>query len=129
MRGIWVCGVLGLLPLVGCSSSVSTAASDVASEFYRTVTAGDGAAACDLLAPQTIHELEQSSQAPCRMAILQEDIPEAGEVVELKRFGSEAQVRLRADTAFLAEFDKGWKVVAVSCASRGDLPYDCRVSG
>ena len=31
----------------------------------------------------------------------------------LQRFGNQAQVRLVGDTAFVAEFGSGWKIVAV----------------
>jgi hypothetical protein len=132
-RAVRVAAVL-LTPIVvqalaGCGSSASTAVSSVAERFYAAVASGDGAAACALLAPPTVDEVEQSGQAPCRTAILDEDIPPAGEVAELKRYGDEAQVRLRGDTAFLAEFDDGWKVVAVGCTSRDELPYDCKVKG
>jgi hypothetical protein len=118
-----------VLASAGCGSDVSTAASSVAERFYAAVAAGNGAAACALLAPPTIAEVEQSGQAPCRQAIMDEDIPSAGQVVDQQRFGDQAQVRLRGDTAFLAQFADGWKVVAAACTWRGELPYDCKVKG
>jgi hypothetical protein len=118
-----------LLASAGCGSDISTAVSSVAERFYAAVASGNGTAACALLAPPTAHEVLQAGQAPCGTAILKEDIPAAGQVVDEKRFGDQAQVRLRGDTAFLAQFADGWKVVAAACTSRGELPYDCKVKG
>lgn len=115
--------------IAGCGSTAPTAVSGVTERFYAAVASGNGEAACALLAPPTIDEVEQSGQASCSSAILDEDVPQAAEVLELQRYGDEAIVRLRGDTAFLAEFDDGWKVVAVACISRGELPYDCKVKG
>lgn len=122
-------GALLALALCGCGSAGNAQAAEVARSFYGAVATNDGAAACDLLAPQTLHKLEQSAQAPCRTAILDEDIPDAGEVRMLERFGRQAQLRFGGDTAFLAEFGDGWRIVAVSCRPRGELPYDCAVEG
>jgi hypothetical protein len=122
-------GALVALALPGCSSAGSGQVSEVATAFYRAVAADDGATACGLLAPRTRQELEESAQAPCRAAILEEDIPAAGEVAKVERFGNQAQVRFDADTAFLAEFEEGWRIIAVSCRARADLPYDCGVEG
>jgi len=132
MRGVSVfgAGVLVALTVSGCGGGAGSAqAADVARSFYAAVAADDGATACDLLAPQTLRELEESAQAPCRTAILEEDIPDAGEVVKLERYGNQAQARFRGDTAFLAEFEQGWRIVAVSCRPRADQPYDCGVEG
>ncbi|MGH3331739.1 MAG: hypothetical protein ACRDPJ_10615 [Nocardioidaceae bacterium] len=48
---------------------------------------------------------------------------------EVSRFGNQAEVKLIGDTAFLAEFGTGWKVVAAACTHRAALPYDCQVKG
>ena len=124
-------GLVGVLVLTmaGCGSSESSAVPEVAQRFYRAVAAGDGAAACALLAPPTVAEVEQTAKAPCRTAILDQEIPAAGEVTRSARYGGQAQVRLRGDTAFLSEFGDGWKVVAAGCTARGEAPYDCKVSG
>ncbi len=126
--GVVLVGVL-VLTAAGCGSSGPAAVSDVAQQFYRAVESGDGATACALLAPPTVDEVEQTAKAPCRTAILDEDLPDAGAVTGSARYGGQAQVRLRGDTAFLSEFADGWKVVAVGCTARGEAPYDCRVSG
>jgi hypothetical protein len=121
--------VVAMLASAGCGSDISSAVSSVANRFYTAVASGNGAAACALLAPPTRDEVERSGEAPCSSAILDEDIPDAGQIVEQKRFGDQAQVRLRGDTAFLAQFTDGWKVFAAACTSRGELPYDCKVKG
>lgn len=118
-----------LVAAAGCGSDISTAVSSTAGRFYAAVASGNGAAACALLAPSTVHEVQQSEQAPCGTAIMKEDIPAAGQVVDQKRYGDQAQVRLSGDTAFLAQFADGWKVVAVACTPRGEQPYDCKVKG
>lgn len=124
-------GLVGVLVLTaaGCGSSGPAAVTEVAQRFYRAVGSGDGAAACALLAPPTLEEVEQSADAPCRTAILDVDLPAAGEVTGSSRYGGQAQVRLRGDTAFLSEFGAGWLVVAAGCTARSEAPYDCKVSG
>jgi hypothetical protein len=118
-----------LLAATACGLSNDAAVADVAVEFYGAVEAGDGAGACALLAPTTRAELEQSAQAPCEVAVLEEDIPTVGEPRRTRRFGNQAVVGFGADTAFLAEFHTGWKVVAVACEPRPAAPYDCLVKG
>ena len=113
----------------GCSSTAPAASSRAAEQFYAAIEADDGAAACALLAPQTREEIADSGQTSCSAAILDEDIPDAGAVTELRQYGTHAQIELSGDTAFLAEFDDGWKVVAAACTARGELPYDCKVKG
>ena len=113
--------------MTGCSSASTPAVSDAAVGFYRAVSAHRGQAACALLAPETVHELVQTASAPCRTAILEEDLPEPGGVLSVERFGNQAQVRLQGDTVFVAEFSGGWRIVALSCTPRRSLPYDCEV--
>ena len=124
--------VAGLLasavPLSGCGASGS-AAQDVAVRFYEAVEAGQGAAACDLLAPESRRAIEQSTRKPCADALRSEDLSAPGRVVETERFGNQAQVRFDHDTAFVAEFDEGWRLVAAGCTPREPLPYDCTISG
>lgn len=120
--------VSGSLLLVGCGASGSTA-EDVASRFYAAVESGQSSTACDLLAPETRHKLEQSAGQPCAEALLSEDIPTPGESVETQRFGNQAQIQFDHDTAFLAEFDDGWRLVAAGCTPREPLPYDCVIAG
>lgn len=128
----WAVGALVGMMLfagTGCGSDLPAASSSVAVRFYQALAAHDGAAACALLAPQTFQEVEQSVQAQCGTAILDGGVPAGGQVRELRQYGTQAQVRMTADTAFLAEFDDDWKVVAAGCVSQGQLPYDCKVKG
>lgn len=128
----WAVGVLVAMTVfagTACGSDLPAASSNAAARFYQAIEANNGAAACALLAPRTLHEVEQSAQAPCETAILDEDIPAGGKVTKLRQYGTQAQARMSDDTAFLAEFDNGWKVVAAACTPQGQLPYDCRVKG
>lgn len=118
-----------LVAATACGTSSDSAAADAAVEFYGAIAAGDGAGACALLAPQTRAELIQSAQAPCAVAVLEEDIPTVDEPRRIRRFGNQALVGFAADTAFLAQFRTGWKVVAVACEPRPPAPYDCLVKG
>jgi hypothetical protein len=126
---LWVAAVLGgLCSVAGCGSAGS-AAQAAAVEFYRAAAVGDRAAACALLAPQTRRELTQSERAPCEEALASVGLPAVGEAIDTQRFGHQAQVRFDADTAFLAEYDDGWRVVAAGCVRRDPLPYDCDLAG
>jgi hypothetical protein len=118
-----------LLLTAGCGGARADAVGEVATDFYAAARAGDGVRACALLAPATRHEVEQSADAPCATAVLDSDIPDAGDPVHVDVYGRQAQVRFGADTAFLADLPDGWKVVAVACTARGEQPYDCQVKG
>ena len=122
-------GLAMMVVVSGCGSDTSSGATGVAERFYQAMASKDGVAACAVLAPPTVEEIEESADAPCRTAILDEDVPDAGAVVATKRYGGQAQVVFQTDTAFVAEFDNGWKVVAAACTARGELPYDCKVEG
>lgn len=114
--------------LAGCGGDRNGPVEAVATEFYTAVADRDGAAACRLLAPATREELEQSAGMPCDRAILEEDLPEPGEVLEVHVYGTAGEVRLGSDTAFLAKFSDGWRVVAAACTARTPQPYDCEVA-
>jgi hypothetical protein len=115
--------------LAGCASPHDGVVRSVASRFASAVEAGDGRSACELLAPVTRHELEQSAGTPCATAVLEEDLPPAGPVEDSAVFGTTAQVRLTDDTVFVTQFPDGWKVLAAGCAPVPGAPYDCRLQG
>ncbi|MFI5890001.1 hypothetical protein ACIA5D_07750 [Actinoplanes sp. NPDC051513] len=117
-----------LLLVAGCGAvgGREQAASATALRLLDAVAAGDGAGACAVLAPDTASEVSESD---CPSAILGENLPAPGTVVEADVYGQWAQVRLTGDTVFLAVFPGGWRVVAAGCAAQGDRPYDCAVSG
>jgi hypothetical protein len=101
----------------------------VTQRFQAAVDAGDGAGACRLLAPATRDTLERDAQAPCADAVLDEDLPPAGDDVDTEVYGTAAQVRTGTDTVFLGRFDQGWRVTAAGCEASGDAPYQCAVEG
>jgi hypothetical protein len=122
---------LAVVALAGCASvgGQADAAAAVATRLLTAVQGKDGAAACALLAPDTASEVEQSGGKPCPEAILDENLPGPGAVTGTAVYGQWAQVRVGADTVFLAAFPGGWRVVAAGCKPRGARPYDCEVQG
>jgi hypothetical protein len=117
--------------LAGCSpvGDRAESAESTAVGFLRDVAAGNGAAACALLAPNTVAELEQSDKKGCAEAIVGEDLPRPGTASGTSVYGQWAQVHLTDDTVFLAVFPGGWRVVAAGCTPQGDRPYDCTLQG
>jgi hypothetical protein len=122
---------LGAFALAGCGGpgGREDAAAAVAVRLLEAVDGDDGAAACDVLAPQTLADLEKSADQPCADAVLDEDLPAPGRVTNTNVYGQWAQVRLDDDTVFLAVFRDGWRVVAAGCQPQGDRPYDCALQG
>ena len=120
---------IAALTLSGCAPAGgrADAAAAVALRFLQAVAAQDGVAACATLAPDTRREVAEDE--PCEQAILDADLPEPGTVEKSAVYGQWAQVRLSADTVFLATFPGGWRVVAAGCTPQGDRPYDCSVQG
>jgi hypothetical protein len=116
----WWCGLaaggvaVGLL--TGCGAAAGPAPRAVASDFTHAVADQNGAAACALLAPATRDELERSAGTSCSKAILDENLPEAGAALASSVFGTMAQVSISTDVLFLAEFPRGWRVMAAGCA-------------
>jgi len=118
------------LATAGCSdeSPQSTAAGRSAQAFTALLPS-NSAAACDLLAPQTRQELEQSSGS-CSRGIADAQLPRAGKVVDVQVYGLDAMVRMEHDTMFLARFGKGWRITAAGCRPREqDRPYSCEIKG
>lgn len=97
------------------------------SRFYDAYDRDDGVTACSLLAPATRSEVEKSAGRPCASGLLEETVPRPGRIMATSVYGDQAQVRLVGDTAFVAAFPGGWKIVAVACKARAGLPYDCEV--
>jgi hypothetical protein len=48
-------------------------------------------------------------------------------MVRTSVYGDQAQVKLSGDTAFVARFPSGWKVVAIGCTATPGKPYSCLV--
>ena len=113
----------------GCGPVHSDAVRRTAVDFYAAHAARDSAAACDALAPRTRSELEQAAGTPCHRALLAEDLPRVDEPLDVRVFGTQAEVVWRGETTFLSRFRGGWKVTAAACTPRAQHPYDCRVAG
>jgi|1185.fasta_scaffold216434_1 hypothetical protein len=129
-RRLWLASAVATVAtLTGCSGQQPAAAS-VATRFVQALSSSDGAAACDLLAPETQSELVQSAGKACPTAVLEDKLPSEGAVRTTRTFGTMAQVRLPTDTLFLARFKSGWKVMAAGCKpTKPEHPYDCRLQG
>jgi len=132
--GAWVVGSLVAVVLSACAPP-GDSASDTARDFYAAVAAGDGDAACAALAPLVADAVEDAEQAPCADALTTGDLGEdllsraggAGDP-RVRVAGRQAQVRLGADTMFLARSGDGWVVTAAGCTARPERPYDCEVA-
>ena len=122
-------GLVLLIVLSACGSPAEQPAGDAASAFREAIAGGDGRAACAVLAPRTVEELEQSAGKPCAQAILEEEPSVPAGHPRIQTFGSMAQVKYDGETLFLSRFDEGWLVTAAACTrSTGGL-YDCTVKG
>lgn len=118
------------LALAACATADrEDAAADAASGFLGLVASGDGGSACDLLVPVAREELSQEAGSACPAAVGDAGLPEPGAVVRTEVYGSMAQVVLEGDTVFLTRSDGAWLVLAAGCTARGELPYDCEISG
>lgn len=119
-----------LLLGAACGSDAEDAGpARAARAFEDAVGAERGAAACELLAPETKSELEQSAGAACAEAILDEDLPEPDAFESAAAFGTMAIVRFAADTLFVSEFDGRWRVLAAGCEPVPHTAYDCAIQG
>jgi hypothetical protein len=122
-------GLVALISLSACSSGNDDAATRVAEQLHASLHAEDGAAACDQLSEEAQEELADSQGSSCETAIMAAGIPDSGQVVEVKVYGTAALVRYDEDVVFLGEFADGWKVTAAGCSSQAGAPYDCQVQG
>jgi hypothetical protein len=122
-------GVIATLGGCASTSPDADAARDSAIAFYRALDSGDDQAACELLAPKTISELETQADAACPAALSALDLAAGGDAVDANAYGLAAQVVLSNDTVFLTHAPNGWLVTAAGCAPVPDQPYDCKVKG
>ena len=115
----------------GCSSvgPHSDSAGSTAKRFHEALVGSEPAAACELLAPGTLTELEQHADTSCPQALADAGLPNAAIVTSTDVYGTNARVVLDGDTVFLARFGAHWKVTAAGCEPRPGLPYDCDVKG
>jgi hypothetical protein len=114
----------------GCGHLGSTEdanASQAAENFDRSLS--DPSRACQLLAPGTLSEL-QNSFGPCRQSLPKQDLPAAARVLKVDVYGQDAMVVLNGDVLFLARFPDGWKVTAAGCRLQSPgRPYTCTLKG
>jgi hypothetical protein len=120
---------LGLFSLLGCGASQNENVNSIARDFHDAMAAGDGAAACAVLAPVTRSELEQSVGTECRLAILEEKIPQAEGDAETAVFDTMARVEYGDDIVFLTRMPDGWRVLAAGCTPRAVGPDECLLKG
>jgi hypothetical protein len=122
-------GVIAMLG--GCASTSPDAhdARDRAIAFHTALDNGDDQAACELLAPQTLSELEHEADAPCPAALAALHLRGGGDVIRSTAYGLAAQVVLSGDTVFLTHAPSGWLITAAGCAPVPEHPYDCQVTG
>ena len=120
--------VLAAVCCGGCGDRGADPPRTVAMAFEDALVSADGAAACGLLAPDTVKELEQSSGSACAEAVLEQGLPAAKAAEGAEAYGSMAQVRFAEDTVFLAELDDGWRVLAAGCTPAA-ARFDCTLQG
>ena len=119
-----------LLSLTACSGLGNAEADNArtaAQRFMEAVT-DDPRAACALLAPGTLEELEQSEGA-CDEVLPGQDLGSATGPATVEVYGKDAVAHLGEATVFLARYDDGWRVTAAGCTPVPDRPYDCTVKG
>jgi hypothetical protein len=129
LTGALLAGTLLLTACSGQGNAQQDAAAAVAVRFLKA-QAADPQTACDLLAPQTLEEVQQDGAA-CTEA-LPAKATDSGEaaVPSVEVYGKDAIARFAKDTVFLALFADGWKVTAANCQeSVKDRPFDCSVKG
>lgn len=117
--------------MAGCGSvdERSDAAARAAERFVTAVGDGDGTAACALLAPGTLDEVEGTSGTSCAEAVTDQDLGEPGPATAVAVYGQWAKVQLGDQAVFLAMFPGGWRVVAAGCRPRGERPFACELDG
>jgi hypothetical protein len=118
-----------LLAAGGCGSARRDAAAEAAGQFVSALGSSDMAAACRLLAPDTVKVIESLQPQGCQQALPTLHLP-SDPVTGVRAWGDAAQARSSGDVIFLRELPEGWRVVAAGCRPRGDgRPYDCSVGG
>jgi hypothetical protein len=105
-----------LLITGGCGGARNDEVEGAAREFYDALATRDGARACQLLAPPTRQDVEQSAGKPCDQAIVDDEITPAAGTPNVEVYGVMGQVRWDGETTFLTRYQDGWRVLAAGCA-------------
>jgi hypothetical protein len=124
--------VAAALAITACGAGEGErGAADVVQSFHAALEQGDGAAACEALGEDTQSELESQKKQPCEEAILTLELPEGGQPVNPRVYGTSAAVDLdQGGTDFLDEGSDGWTISAAGCEPTApDQPYDCELKG
>lgn len=119
-----------MLALAGCGTAGrEDDAAGVAERFHAALEAGDGAAACARLNPETASKLEQQEQKPCEEAILALELSKGGSVADARVYVRSAFTTLaEGGSDFLDEGPLGWRVSAAGCERAApSQPYDCEL--
>ena len=129
-RSCTVLAVAAVL-LVSCGSlrPGTEDAVKTARDVHRVADTGSASHACELLAPEVVAELSETSGKPCGPALRAESPPDPGKHLETHIYGRAAQVVFERDVVFLSAFGSEWKVTAMICAPLIDRPYACTVKG
>lgn len=120
-----------MLLVGGCSGqgNAELGNAEAAASSFTTSVATAPDRACDLLAPQTLADLEDS-EGPCATSLPEQVDGPAGPVESAQVYGKDAIVHFGSGTVFLARFADGWRVTAAGCTpSEAGRPYDCTVKG
>ncbi|UNX55304.1 hypothetical protein MF406_03255 [Georgenia sp. TF02-10] len=128
--------------VVGCAAAPDGgAASEVVTDFFAAVDGGDGAAACGMLAPVTLEELEDDEGQSCASAVLGGDVgptlqAEAAQVLPagagadaVQAYGRQAQAVVGEVTVFLTRSGERWVISAAGCEPVPERPYRCALEG
>ena len=118
----------GCTLLTGCSGAMASPAT-TAEEFEAALSGGDYAAACRLLTPAALNQVESGSGQPCPDALEMLEVPASGGVASVQAWGRAAIVEFEGDTLFLARTGESWAVRAAGCSPVPEAPYDCTVEG
>ena len=121
-----------LAAVAGCSQGgrgTPAGPTHAVENFEAALKRGDAATACQLLAPPTRKELEQSESEKCAKALPDQNIPPATSEADVDVFGDEAIARVAEDVVFLTNVGGTWMVSAAGCKPQPDQPYDCEVKG
>lgn len=116
-----------VLLLTGCAGTQNEPAAAAARDLWAAAREGNGAAACELLAPAARTELETTSGRPCAEAVLEEDLGAGTGDARVEVYDAAAQVKAGTDTVFLSRFDGEWLVIAAACTPVTGGPYDCSI--
>lgn len=119
---MFACVMLG-----GCGAPADPGAT--AEQFREALANDDGQAACQLLAPSTVEEIELTEGMPCDEALPGLGLPASGGFDSAETYGRNAQAVFDDDVLFLTESGQRWLVTAAGCTPRGERPYDCDVKG